>query len=71
MERRRAHFIELCDSGRWQHYYTRAQFLDELRKVMRARQQWAALAGVSLEEEGEAAASRDRPEPIAASLRSA
>jgi uncharacterized repeat protein (TIGR03809 family) len=43
VERRREAFIELCDSGRWRHYYTQADFLDELRKVMRVREQWAMI----------------------------
>ena len=46
MERRQEHFLDLCDSGRWRHYYTEAEFLDEMRKVLRVRDQWAALAGV-------------------------
>jgi len=46
MERRQEHFLELCDSGRWRHYYTEAEFLDEMRKVLRVRDQWAALAGM-------------------------
>lgn len=46
IERRQENFLDLCDSGRWQHYYTRAEFLDEMRKVLRVRDQWAALAGL-------------------------
>lgn len=48
IERRQENFLELCDTGRWRHYYTEAQFLDEMRKVLRIREQWAVLAGVSL-----------------------
>jgi uncharacterized repeat protein (TIGR03809 family) len=48
VERRQEHLVELCDSGRWRHYYTRAGFLDEMRKVLRVRDQWAAIAGVPL-----------------------
>lgn len=48
IERRQENFLDLCDSGRWRHYYTEAQFFDEMRKVLRVRQQWAALAGVGL-----------------------
>jgi hypothetical protein len=51
MERRRGHFIELCDSGRWRHYYTQTQFLEELRKVMRVRERWAAIAGLPPDED--------------------
>lgn len=51
IERRQENFIELCNSGRWRHYYTRTDFLDEMRKVLRLRDQWALLAGVP--EQGE------------------
>jgi len=34
VERRQRNFIELCNTGRWRHYYTHAQFLDETRKVL-------------------------------------
>ena len=49
IERRQEHFLDLCDTGRWRHYYTEAEFLDEMRKVLRVRDQWAALAGIPLE----------------------
>ena len=45
VERRQQHFIELSKTGRWRHYYTHAEFLDEMRKVLRVRDQWAAIAG--------------------------
>jgi len=45
VERRQQHFIELCHSGRWRHYYTQAEFLAEMRKVLRVRDQWATIAG--------------------------
>ncbi len=48
IERRQEHFLDLCDSGRWRHYFTEAEFLDEMRKVLRVRDQWAAIAGVPL-----------------------
>jgi uncharacterized repeat protein (TIGR03809 family) len=48
IERRQQNFLDLCDSGRWRHYYTEAQFLDEMRKLLRLREHWAALAGVPL-----------------------
>ena len=32
-ERRRNHFIELSQSGRWDLYYNEAQFLTEMRKA--------------------------------------
>lgn len=45
VERRQENFIDLCNTGRWRHYYTKAEFLEEMRKVLRLRDQWAALAG--------------------------
>lgn len=51
IERRQEHFLDLCDSGRWRHYFTEAEFLDEMRKVLRVRDQWAALAGQPLSDE--------------------
>lgn len=46
VERRQEHFVELSDTGRWRHYYTQAEFLDEMRKLIRVRNQWARIAGV-------------------------
>jgi uncharacterized repeat protein (TIGR03809 family) len=51
VERRQEHLIELCDSGRWRHYYTKAEFLEEMRKVLRVRDQWAGLAGLAPHDE--------------------
>jgi hypothetical protein len=48
-ERRHAHFIELSDSGRWRHYFTRVAFDLELRRAELLRDQWARIAGVLLE----------------------
>jgi uncharacterized repeat protein (TIGR03809 family) len=45
-ERRRAHVIELRESGRWKHYYTPDEFLDALREAVSTRNQWARLAGL-------------------------
>jgi hypothetical protein len=53
VERRQEHFVELCDSGRWRRYYTHAEFLDEMRKVLQVRDQWAAIAGLPLSDESE------------------
>jgi uncharacterized repeat protein (TIGR03809 family) len=53
VERRQEHFLDLCDSGRWRHYYTHAEFLDEIRKVLRVRDQWAAIAGLPPSDEAE------------------
>ena len=51
IERRQQHFLDLCDSGRWRHYFSEAEFLDEMRKVLRVRDQWAAIAGIPLASE--------------------
>jgi len=51
VERRQRNFIELCDTGRWRHYYAHAQFIDEIRKVLYLRNQWARLAGVPVSEQ--------------------
>src|SRR5262249_8257206 len=37
IERRQRNFIELWETGRWQHYYTHAEFLDQMRKVLDQR----------------------------------
>jgi hypothetical protein len=46
VERRQRNFIELWNTGRWQHYYTHAQFLDEMRKMLDLRNRWALMAGL-------------------------
>jgi hypothetical protein len=51
VERRQQSFIELCHTGRWRRYYTHAQFLDEMRKVLHLRNQWARLAGLPVSEQ--------------------
>jgi uncharacterized repeat protein (TIGR03809 family) len=51
VERRQQNLIELCNTGRWRHYYTHAQFLDEIRKVLHLRNQWAWLAGLPVSEQ--------------------
>jgi uncharacterized repeat protein (TIGR03809 family) len=45
VERREQHFADLSQSGRWRRYYTQTEFLNEMRKVLQVRNQWAALAG--------------------------
>ncbi|MGN6747272.1 MAG: hypothetical protein ACTHJS_01630 [Xanthobacteraceae bacterium] len=51
IERRQRNFIELCNTGRWRRYYTHAQVLEEMRKVLRLRNQWAQLAGLPVSEQ--------------------
>jgi uncharacterized repeat protein (TIGR03809 family) len=43
-ERRRAHFIELYQSGRWKHYYSEERFLFRMREAIRMTERWAAIA---------------------------
>jgi len=43
-ERRRAHFLELYDSGRWKHYYGEEQFLYRMREAIRLTQRCAEIA---------------------------
>ena len=39
-ERRRAHFVELYDTGRWRHYYTQEQLLVRMREAIRTVETW-------------------------------
>jgi uncharacterized repeat protein (TIGR03809 family) len=43
-ERRRAHLIELFETGRWSHYFTEAELLAELRAANLARDRFARVA---------------------------
>ena len=43
-ERRRAHFIELHQSGRWKHYYTKDEFSVQLRDAIDIADRWAKIA---------------------------
>jgi uncharacterized repeat protein (TIGR03809 family) len=43
-ERRRAHFLELYDSGRWKRYYSETQFLYRLREAIRLSERWIEIA---------------------------
>ncbi len=43
-ERRRAYFMELYRSGRWQRYYSEDQFRSRIRDVMYAAKKWDELA---------------------------
>lgn len=47
-ERRRSHFIELYQSGRWKHYYSEADFVLRMREVCQAAEQWEKLASSQL-----------------------
>ena len=50
VERRQQNFIELWNSGRWRRYYTHAQFLEEMRKMLDLRNRWASVAGLPINE---------------------
>ncbi|HEY2134887.1 MAG TPA: TIGR03809 family protein [Xanthobacteraceae bacterium] len=43
-EKRREHFIELYDSGRWKHYYTEEQLLARTRDAISLSETWDALS---------------------------
>jgi hypothetical protein len=45
-ERRRAHVVELRESGRWRHYYTPADLLEAMREAIDSRDEWARLTGL-------------------------
>ena len=44
-ERRRAHFIELYRTGRWQKYFGEQEFLKIVREIAADLDGWDALAG--------------------------
>jgi uncharacterized repeat protein (TIGR03809 family) len=43
-DRRRSHFIELYESGRWKLYYTETEFILRMREVCQAAERWEQLA---------------------------
>ena len=53
-ERRRAHVIELRESGRWKHYYTVEELFDALEDAAAMRDAWAKIAGLENDEATEA-----------------
>jgi uncharacterized repeat protein (TIGR03809 family) len=46
VERRKAHLVELFETGRWRHYYTEAELLGELRAANIACDRFADAAGL-------------------------
>jgi uncharacterized repeat protein (TIGR03809 family) len=60
-ERRRDHYFDLYKSGRWRHYYTDQEFLDELRDAIALAQRWAKIAPRPEEREAANAVAVDRP----------
>ncbi|MEA2981290.1 MAG: hypothetical protein QOF91_3197 [Alphaproteobacteria bacterium] len=61
-EQRRDHHFELYRSGRWRHYYTEEEFLDEMRKAVALAERWADIAPSRLER----AAPAETKQPAAA-----
>jgi len=55
-QRRHAYYLELLQSGRWQHYFSEQEFAERLRDVMNVTKFWNTLAG----ETAEASASDER-----------
>jgi uncharacterized repeat protein (TIGR03809 family) len=43
-ERRRAHLVELYDTGRWKHYYTQEQLLACMREAIGMIETWERLS---------------------------
>jgi uncharacterized repeat protein (TIGR03809 family) len=43
-EKRRAHLIELYDSGRWKHYYTEDQLVVRMREAINMVDRWERLS---------------------------
>lgn len=47
-ERRKAHLVELYQSGRWRLYYTEADFISRLREAIREVDRWSATEQASV-----------------------
>jgi uncharacterized repeat protein (TIGR03809 family) len=45
VERRKAHLIEMFETGRWTHYFTEAELLAQLRAANVALDRFAKVAG--------------------------
>jgi uncharacterized repeat protein (TIGR03809 family) len=43
-ELRRAHLVELYDSGRWKRYYSEEQFVYRMREAVRLSERWIEIA---------------------------
>ena len=42
-ERRRAHFIDLYETGRWKHYYSEREFVALMRETVQLADNWNRL----------------------------
>ncbi|MEZ5786065.1 MAG: TIGR03809 family protein [Xanthobacteraceae bacterium] len=49
-ERRKAHLVDLYDSGRWRRYYSEKDFILRLREAIRAVERWSATEEVAARE---------------------
>jgi uncharacterized repeat protein (TIGR03809 family) len=58
-ERRKAHLVDLYESGRWRLYYDEAEFVSRLREVVREIDLWSATERASLGVRGSSAADRE------------
>lgn len=43
-EKRRVHFVDLYESGRWKHYYSESEFIERMRETVRLSELWTGLA---------------------------
>lgn len=43
-QRRRDHFVELYDSGRWKRYFSEEQFLHRMREAIELSERWVEIA---------------------------
>jgi len=48
-QRRHAYYLELLQSGRWQHYFSEREFSERLRDVMNVTKFWNTLTAASSE----------------------
>ena len=44
--RRHAYYLDLLQSGRWQHYFSEQEFAERLRDVIAMTRKWDGLAGL-------------------------
>jgi hypothetical protein len=44
-ERRRAHFLDLHESGRWKRYYNESEFAASEREAIQSADAWTRMAG--------------------------
>ena len=47
-QRRKAHLVDLYESGRWRLYYTEAEFIDRLREAIHGVDRWNATEQASV-----------------------